>query len=145
MPRTGVGLARTDIFGPARGGWGEDGDVPSPIWSWLSRPWLLKALITDLRLAARLVREPSVRVWAKSIVPLWLLYLVSPIDFLPDVVPVLGQLDDLALAYGALRLFLRLSPPAAVAFHRAALAARRPFSRMSPADVVIDAEFRPHP
>ena len=142
-PRTGAGPAKSDIFGPVRGGWSEDGDVPSRILSWLTRPWLLKALMIDLRLAARLVREPSVPVWAKSVVPLWLLYLVSPIDVLPDVLPVLGQLDDLAMAYGALLLFLRLSPPAAVAFHGAALAARRPFSRMSPADVVIDAEFRP--
>jgi uncharacterized membrane protein YkvA (DUF1232 family) len=115
----------------------------SRLLTWLTRPALLKALAVDVRLAARLVREPSVPAWAKAVVPVWLLYLVSPVDFLPDVLPILGQLDDVALAFGALRLFLRLCPPAAVAFHRAALAARRPFSRMSPADTVIEAEFRP--
>lgn len=117
--------------------------MPSGFLSWLTRPWLLKALTTDLRLATRLVREPSVPVWAKAVVPLWLLYLVSPIDFLPDVFPVIGQLDDLAMAYAALRAFLAVCPPAAVAFHRTAMAARRPFSKMSAADTVIEAEFRP--
>lgn len=131
------------MSGTASHEWSEDGDVPFRWLSWLTRPSLLKALAVDVRLATRLVREPSVPVWVKAVVPLWLLYLVSPIDVLPDIVPVIGQLDDVALAYGALRLFLRLCPPAAVAFHGTALAARRPFSRMSPADVVIDAEYRP--
>ena len=80
---------------------------------------------------------------AKAVVPLALLYLISPIDVLPDFLPVLGQLDDLVVAYVALKIFLRICPPAVVAFHRAAALARRPFSTMSPADVVIDAEFRP--
>jgi uncharacterized membrane protein YkvA (DUF1232 family) len=110
---------------------------------WLTRPWLFKALVAELRLAFRLFREPRVPILAKAVVPLALAYLASPIDVLPDIFPMLGQLDDLAVAYGALKLFLRLCPSAAVVFHTAALAARRPFSRMSPADVVIDAEFTP--
>ena len=79
------------------------------------------------------------RPWCRSA----LLYLVSPIDVLPDFLPVLGQLDDLAIAYVALKFFLRLCPQAAVAFHRAAAVARRPFAAMSPTDIVIDAEFHP--
>jgi uncharacterized membrane protein YkvA (DUF1232 family) len=110
--------------------------------TWLTRPWLLKALFTELRLALRLLREPRVPVLAKAVLPLALFYLVSPIDALPDIIPGLGQLDDLAVLYGAMKLFLRLSPAAAVAFHKAALAARHPFRHMSPRDVVIDAEFK---
>jgi uncharacterized membrane protein YkvA (DUF1232 family) len=110
--------------------------------SWLLRPWLLKTLLFDLRVAARLLREPAVPGFAKAVIPLALLYLISPIDVLPDVLPVLGQLDDLALAYAALKFFLRICPPAAVAFHRAAALARRPFTTMSPADIVIEPEFR---
>ena len=111
--------------------------------SWLARPWLLRALLFDLRLAARLFREPAVPAVAKAVVPLALLYLISPIDVLPDFLPVLGQLDDLAIAYVALKFFVRICPPAVVAFHRAAALAKRPFATMSPADIVIDAEFRP--
>lgn len=113
------------------------------VGSWLVRPWILKTLLFDVRVAARLFREPAVPGAVKAVVPLALLYLVSPIDVLPDFLPMLGQLDDLAIAYAALKLFLRLCPPAAVAFHRAAAIARRPFTAMSPADVVIEAEFRP--
>ena len=111
--------------------------------SWLLRPWMLRALVFDLGLAARLFREPTVPLAAKAVVPFALLYLISPIDVLPDFLPMLGQLDDLAIAYVALKFFLRVCPPVAVAFHRAAALARRPFTTMSPGDVVIDAEFRP--
>lgn len=109
--------------------------------SWM-RPLLLRALLFDVRLGARLLREPAVPLATKAVMPLALVYLISPIDVLPDFVPVLGQLDDLALVYVALKLFLRLCPPAAVAFHHAAALARRPFTAMSPAATVIDAEFR---
>jgi uncharacterized membrane protein YkvA (DUF1232 family) len=111
------------------------------ILSWLLRPRLLKALIFDVRLASRLLREPRVPVLAKAVIPVAALYFVSPVDFLPDIIPVLGEMDDLAVAYGALKMFLNLCPPAAEAFHRAALEGRRRFSRMEPTDEVIEAEF----
>jgi len=109
--------------------------------SWLLRPTLLKALIFDIRLAWRLLREPRVSLLAKAVVPVAALYFVSPIDLIPDFIPVLGEMDDLVMAYGALKMFINLCPPATEAFHRAALEGRRPFSRMEPADVVIEAEF----
>lgn len=112
------------------------------IFSWLLRPGLLKALIFDVRLSWRLLREPRVPLLAKAILPVAALYFVSPIDLLPDILfPVVGELDDLVVGYAALKMFLNMCPPAAEAFHRAALEARRPFTPMSPSDVVIDAEF----
>ena len=112
------------------------------ILSWLLRPRLLRALIFDIRLAWRLLREPRVPVLAKAVIPVAALYFISPIDLLPDILfPVVGELDDMVIAYGALKMFLNLCPPAAEAFHRAALEARRPFSRMEPTDVVIEPEF----
>jgi uncharacterized membrane protein YkvA (DUF1232 family) len=106
------------------------------------RPWMLRALWRDVRLAARLLREPRVPNWAKAALPVALLYVVSPVDLLPDMIPGLGQLDDLALLYAAVKVFLRLSPPSAVAFHQEAIARRQPFATMGDADVVIDADFR---
>ncbi|MFN8639757.1 MAG: DUF1232 domain-containing protein [Dehalococcoidia bacterium] len=43
----------------------------------------------------------------------WLLvgYLVSPIDLIPDFIPVFGQLDDIAIVAFGLWLMLRLIPP----------------------------------
>jgi uncharacterized membrane protein YkvA (DUF1232 family) len=111
------------------------------IFSWLLRPGLLKALLFDIRLGWRLLREPRVPTLAKAILPVAALYFVSPVDLLPDIIPVLGEMDDLVVAYGALKMFISLCPPAAESFHRAALEARRRFSRMEPADVVIEAEF----
>jgi uncharacterized membrane protein YkvA (DUF1232 family) len=75
-----------------------------------------------------------------------LAYVLSPLDFLPDFIPIVGQLDDLGVLILGVKAFLRLCPADAVAFHREAIVGRRPFSPMSaPARAgadVIDAEFR---
>ena len=47
----------------------------------------------------------------KALLILLLAYLASPIDLIPDVIPVLGMLDDLAVAAVALWLAYRLTPP----------------------------------
>ena len=110
--------------------------------SWLWRPRLLMTLFSHARLALRLLREPTVPAFAKA-VPLFAgLYLVSPLDIVPDIFPLLGQVDDLTLVVAALAAFVKLCPSAPVAFHRTALAEGRPYSPMSAADTVIDAEWR---
>ncbi len=114
----------------------------SPPGSWLEKPGLLRTLLAQARLAFRLIREPAVPLLAKTVPALAAVYLIWPLDFLPDVLPVLGQLDDLGVVLAALEIFLRLCPPALAAFHRAALAAGRRYSPMPAQGVVIDAEFR---
>ena len=49
--------------------------------------------------------------FVKAVLILLLAYLTSPIDLIPDVIPVLGMLDDLAVAAVALWLAYRLTPP----------------------------------
>lgn len=39
-------------------------------------------------------------------------YCLSPIDLVPGIIPILGQLDDLAVLIGGLKLVLRTIPPA---------------------------------
>ena len=46
----------------------------------------------------------------KALLILLLAYLASPVDLIPDVIPVLGMLDDLAVAAVALWLAYRLTP-----------------------------------
>jgi uncharacterized membrane protein YkvA (DUF1232 family) len=116
--------------------------------SWLARPGTLRTLLADFHLAVRLLREPAVPPYLKAVPLAALAYVLSPLDFLPDFFPIVGQLDDLGIVILGLKLFLRLCPAEAAAFHREAIARRRPFSPMSQVgdarDVgdVIDAEFR---
>ena len=75
--------------------------------------------LRELRLLRRLLLDERVPLWQKAIPVAAALYLVSPLDLIPDVLPVVGQLDDLAVLLGSLRLFRSLVPPALVAEHLA--------------------------
>jgi uncharacterized membrane protein YkvA (DUF1232 family) len=110
--------------------------------SWLSRPALLRTLVSQTRLAIRLLRDPRVPWLTKGVPLLAALYLAAPLDFVPDIFPVVGQLDDLGIAVLGLEVFLRLCPPGARAFHEAAIASGRTYSPMAPSDEIIDAEWR---
>ena len=59
-------------------------------------------------------------------------YAFSPIDLIPDFIPVLGLLDDALLIPAGLWLFARLLPPGLLDEHRAAAAAaaERPSSHL---------------
>ncbi len=47
-----------------------------------------------------------------------LAYIIMPIDLLPDFIPVLGQLDEVAIILLLVRLFISLAPPEVVAEYR---------------------------
>lgn len=53
--------------------------------------------LRELRLLRRLLLDERVPLWQKAIPVAAALYLVSPLDLIPDVLPVIGQLDDLAV------------------------------------------------
>jgi uncharacterized membrane protein YkvA (DUF1232 family) len=106
------------------------------------RPSLMGRLFTEVRLAARLMREPRVPLFAKAAPALAMLYVLSPLDVIPDVLPVLGQVDDLGILILSMKLFLRLCPADVTSFHTAAMTSGRRFTPMVPADVVIDASYR---
>ena len=69
------------------------------------------------RLYWRLLREGDLSGPQQAIALGALAYTLSPIDLVPGIVPVLGQLDDLAVALLGLRLILRAMPPAAAERH----------------------------
>ena len=62
-------------------------------------------------------------------------YALSPIDLIPDFVPVLGYLDDLLLVPLGIAIAIRMIPPAILAECRAqaqeAMAGDRPVSRVA--------------
>ncbi len=55
----------------------------------------------------RLLTDPSVDWWRKALLVVALAYLVSPIDLVPDFIPIAGQLDDAIVVALALRILLR--------------------------------------
>lgn len=77
----------------------------------------LADLIRQVRLAWRLLFDSRVPLWIKAIVPVSLIYLISPVDLIPDVALGLGQLDDLAVLVIGIKLFIELCPPALVREH----------------------------
>lgn len=61
--------------------------------------------------AWRLLRDPRTPTAFKLIPALGLLYVLFPLDLVPDLIPGAGQLDDVAILLIALRLFLQLAGP----------------------------------
>ena len=82
-------------------------------------------------------RDPRVPWLAKIVAAAVLAYALSPVDLIPDFIPVLGLLDDLVIVPLGLALVVRLVPPELMAEHRAAAAdARAPSSGMGLAIVL---------
>jgi len=83
-------------------------------------------------------RDPRTPLLAKLIAGTVAAYAFSPIDLIPDIIPVFGLLDDLLIVPAGLWLALRLIPPPLIAEFRAEAAehAERPVNR-SAAVVVI--------
>ena len=68
-------------------------------------------------LFARLLRDPAVPRRRKFVLGLLAAYLASPVDLVPDFIPVAGQLDDAVLVVLALRWLLRAGGPELVTRH----------------------------
>jgi uncharacterized membrane protein YkvA (DUF1232 family) len=83
-------------------------------------------------------RDPRVPWYAKALAAAVAAYALSPIDLIPDFVPVLGYLDDIILVPAGVALVVRLIPPDVMAEHRATAAAAqdRPVSRTAAAVIV---------
>jgi uncharacterized membrane protein YkvA (DUF1232 family) len=80
--------------------------------------------IERLRLGWRLLRDPRIPTWPKLLVPLAVLYVISPIDIIPDFLLVLGQVDDISvigLTLAVIAMLVRWSPQDVVAEHAADL------------------------
>jgi uncharacterized membrane protein YkvA (DUF1232 family) len=74
---------------------------------------LLRRLPKYARLAWALARDPRLSRARRAAVLAGAAYVVSPIDLVPGIIPVVGQLDDMLVALGAIRLALNgLKPDA---------------------------------
>jgi uncharacterized membrane protein YkvA (DUF1232 family) len=77
----------------------------------------LRALPDLLRLFQRLVADRSLPRGVRLRVVLLLVYLASPIDVIPDFVPVLGYADDVVIVALVLRSVIRRAGPEALRQH----------------------------
>ena len=72
----------------------------------------LAAFIPDcIVLFRRLLTDPRVSVWRRATIMVMIVYLVLPIDLVPDFIPVAGQLDDAIIAALVLRMVLGSGGP----------------------------------
>ena len=78
---------------------------------------MLTHLPSFAKLFSRLIKDPRVSASPKLIVAGILAYVILPTDLLPDFLIGVGQLDDLAVILGGLKLFLRLCPAEVVQEH----------------------------
>jgi len=94
-------------------------------WSGRSRAIdVLFHLPNLIRLYWRL-RDPRVSVWPKAMLVGALAYVALPFDLIPDVIPFLGEIDDLVIVIVAARWFMQWCPPEVVREHAQAIDARR--------------------
>src|SRR5688572_11901624 len=87
-----------------------------------TRAHQLKQEIHTIAVAARDPRTPW---YVKALLFFIVAHTLSPIDLIPDFIPILGYLDDLIITPGGLWLAVRLIPPQVMSDARAAAAAHR--------------------
>jgi uncharacterized membrane protein YkvA (DUF1232 family) len=88
-----------------------------------------RAIRRDVHALYLASRDPRLPWYAKALALIVACYALSPIDLIPDFVPVLGFLDDVILVPAGIWLVVRLIPPQVMAEHRELAATRdRPVS-----------------
>lgn len=75
-------------------------------------------VIQNFQLIWRLIKDPNVPIVLKLIPAGTLVYLIMPIDVLPDAFLGLGQLDDLGVLLVGLKAFVEMAPKDIVSQHR---------------------------
>ena len=97
------------------------------MWKRLTLLWTL--VRGDARRLWFALRHPAAPAWLKVGTALVVLYVLSPIDLVPDVIPVLGVVDDLVLVPLAIRFLLSRLPSEIAAASTHGAAARAPTGR----------------
>lgn len=84
----------------------------------IANPYYWQRVWNKVRLAWQVARDQRVPLRLK-LIPLGVAaYLISPLDLVPGFLPIIGQLDDLALLMLGVNLFVRLAPQEVVAEYR---------------------------
>lgn len=102
------------------------------------RDWA-RRIKRDLVVLYLAVRDPRVPWYVKLLAGVVIAYALSPIDLIPDFIPVFGYLDDLVLVPLGLLLVIRLMPPGLIDQYRgeAERMGRVPASRKAAAAIIV--------
>lgn len=83
-----------------------------------------RALKTEAYAIYIAARDPRTPWYAKALIFFVVAHTFSPIDLIPDFIPILGYLDDLIITPGGIWLAVRLIPPEVLEEARATAATR---------------------
>jgi uncharacterized membrane protein YkvA (DUF1232 family) len=92
--------------------------------TWAARARVMEVLFhlpSFVRLYWRLFRDARVSIWPKALLVAALGYVILPFDLIPDVIPVIGEIDDLVILLVAARWFLQWCPSEVVHEHARAI------------------------
>jgi uncharacterized membrane protein YkvA (DUF1232 family) len=104
---------------------------------------VLTDILRNLQLAWHLLTDRRVSLPLKLVIPGMMLgYLIFPADLLPDFIPFLGQVDDLAILALAIKIFIELAPKDIVREYRAQGAGVSPPAEPAANGETVDAEYR---
>lgn len=78
-------------------------------------PGFFREAWQQARLVYHLLRDRDVPFYLKLVPFVAVVYILWPVDFLPDLLPFLGQLDDLTALLVGSKVFIELAPPHIVA------------------------------
>lgn len=97
-----------------------------------------RALKRDVHAVYLAARDPRTPWYAKALALAVAGYALSPVDLIPDFIPVVGYLDDVILVPAGIWLVIRLIPADVLAEHRALAdaASSRPVNRTATAAIV---------
>ena len=105
-------------------------------------PGFWSGLIRQLGLAWHLLWDPNVPLWTKLVPFIGLVYILSPIDLIPDPILGLGQLDDLGVLLLGLRMFIQLVPDEVIERHLRRVSSKAGEWRVVDEELpAIDAEY----
>ena len=97
-----------------------------------------RALKRDVHAVYLAARDPRTPWYAKALALAVAGYALSPVDLIPDFIPVVGYLDDVILVPAGIWLVIRLIPADVLAEHRALAdaASSRPVNRTATAAIL---------
>ena len=80
-------------------------------------------------------KDPRVPLYVRILIILFVAYILSPIDFIPDFIPVLGYLDDFLLVTVGVPILIKRIPKEILKEHR--VEARLKFKNNKPKNIYV--------